>query len=85
MPQNRHTVRSSFTIRPERGEQFRKDNVKFLMYCGMYHAMSPISPVDVADDCSLELIWCPDLQAVRSKSASRHFLSFAPQLQDRMW
>lgn len=55
MPQNRHTVRSSFTIRPEVGDQFRRDNLKILMYCGMYHAMSPLAQVDVAFPNQIEV------------------------------
>ena len=37
MPQNRHTVRASLTIKPHIAEQFRKgENLKILLYCGEY-------------------------------------------------
>ena len=55
MPQNRHTVKIPLTVPAHIGEQFRKDNLKILIYCGMYHQMSPFNPADVAFPNQIEV------------------------------
>jgi E3 SUMO-protein ligase PIAS1 len=48
MPQNRHTVRATVTIKPHIAEQFRRDNLKILLYCGEYQSISPYSQANVS-------------------------------------
>ena len=55
MPQNRHTVKATVTIKPDLAQQFRNDNLKILMYCGLSHQMSPFSQVDVAFPNQIEV------------------------------
>jgi E3 SUMO-protein ligase PIAS1 len=56
MPQNRHTVRASLTIKPHIAEQFRKDpQYKILLYCGEYQSISPYSQAHVSFPNQIEL------------------------------
>ena len=55
MPQNRHTVRATLTVRPEVAQQIRNENLKILLYCGLSHSMSPFSPADVAFPNQIEV------------------------------
>ncbi|KAK3710564.1 E3 SUMO-protein ligase pli1 [Vermiconidia calcicola] len=55
MPQNRHTVKSQFTVRPDLAQQIRNDSLRILMYCGQAHLMAPYSSVDVAFPNQIEV------------------------------
>lgn len=57
MPQNRHTVKTSITIKSEIAQQFRNtaNNLKIFMYCGMSQNMSPYSQADVAFPNQIEV------------------------------
>lgn len=44
MPQNRHTVSVTLTIKPHIAEQFRKDNLKVLLYCAETSALQAYPP-----------------------------------------
>ncbi|KAK5166233.1 E3 SUMO-protein ligase pli1 [Saxophila tyrrhenica] len=56
MPQNRHTVKSSLTLRADLAQQCRSDpNLKIMMYCGLTKTMSPHSPADVAFPNQIEV------------------------------
>jgi E3 SUMO-protein ligase PIAS1 len=55
MPQNRHTVRATVTIKPHIAEQFRKDSLKILLYCGEYQSISPYSQANVSFPNQVEI------------------------------
>ena len=55
MPQNRHSVKATLTLRPEVGTQFRTDDLKILLYCGASQSMSGYSQADVAFPNQIEI------------------------------
>ena len=57
MPQNRHTVPAKITILPHIGEQFRKDNLKVLLYCGELSSLQayPHTPAHVIFPPQIEI------------------------------
>ena len=56
MPQNRHTVRASLTIKPHIAEQLRKEpQYRILLYCGEYQSISPYSQAHVSFPNQIEL------------------------------
>lgn len=58
MPQNRHTVKSTFAIKPEIAQQFRSvdgANLKILLFCGLSHQMSPYTQTDVTFPNQIEV------------------------------
>ncbi len=56
MPQNRHTVRAQFSIRPETAQQIRNDSrLKIMMYCGLAHQIGQFQSADVAFPGQIEI------------------------------
>ena len=56
MPQNRHTVRASLTVKPHIAEQLRKEpQYRILLYCGEYQSISPYSQAHVSFPNQIEL------------------------------
>ena len=55
MPQNRHTVKATFHIKPETGTRIRDQGLKILIYCGAVHTMTPHSQSDIAFPNQIEV------------------------------
>jgi E3 SUMO-protein ligase PIAS1 len=57
MPQNRHTVSVTLTIKPHIGEMFRKDNLKVLLYCGELSSLQsyPQAPTHIVFPPQIEV------------------------------